>query len=295
MKRQIPKLRKIPSALAFALLFSICSCQVSPTRVYESNSPKAKNQVELQIDEKTIFVDARPAFEYSVSHLNGAIPLRPEDFTQREAPFLGLLDLDLFSLTRHLARLGIAPDSKVVVVGRGPEGKGEEGRVAWTLRYLGVNNTRYASMAYFTKPLTASEAPPRLNAVIWKPELDSSLQISRDELLQEMKKSESLPVAEKAVLIDVRSSEQYLHSQATSSQLNPINVPWTEFLSFKGLPNTEIKTKLEAIGIKTSRKVILISDQGIESALVTLVLKDLGYSRATNMSGGYLELNSKKF
>jgi thiosulfate/3-mercaptopyruvate sulfurtransferase len=279
--------------LSLPILLLLLGCQLAPTKVYESNSPKTKDSQEIAVTEQTVFVDARPAFEYSVSHLNGAIPLRPEDFTQRETPFLGLLELDLFSLTRHIARLGIAPDSPVVVVGRGPEGKGEEGRVAWTLKYLGVKNVRYAAVSYFTRPLTASEAPPRPNATIWKPEVDESLVISRAEVIREIKKTHQ--VSEAPVIVDVRPSDEYLKPKAGTPDFGTINIPWTEFLTSKGLPKLEMKAKLEAIGVTANRKVILISNQGIESAAVTLVMRDLGYSKATNFSGGYLELLSKKF
>ncbi len=285
------------SSLIFIFANSLLlGCQVAPTRVYESHAAQAKDSQQIALTDQTILVDARPAFEYSVSHLNGAIPLRPEDFTQRESPFLGILDLDHFALTRHLARLGISPNSFVVVVGRGPEGKGEEGRVAWTLKYLGVKNVRFAAVSSFKKPLTSSEAPPRTSATIWKPELDESLLARRDEVLNILQKPDSAS----AILIDVRADVRATEDtrsigKKSKLQLSMPRIPWTEFVSFQGLPNSEIKVKLEAVGITQQKKIVLISEQGIESAEATLALRELGYLKATNFSGGFLELSSKKF
>ena len=47
-----------------------------------------------------------------------------------------------------LARAGIAPDSSVVVLGRGLQGEGEEGRIAWMLAYLGVPNIQFANIGF---------------------------------------------------------------------------------------------------------------------------------------------------
>jgi thiosulfate/3-mercaptopyruvate sulfurtransferase len=199
--------------------FTLLGCQQTPTKVYQQvpTSAKGADPLAIAITDKTVIVDARPAFEYSVSHLNGAINLRSEDFTQRETPFLGLLELDLFQLTRYLGRIGIGPNTPVVVVGRGPQGAGEEGRVAWTLKYLGVKDVKFASIDHFSLPLTSAEAPPKASVTIWKPEVDESLQISKDDFVAEMKKPRT--TADAPVIIDVRSSEEYL-GKVTSSQTN---------------------------------------------------------------------------
>jgi thiosulfate/3-mercaptopyruvate sulfurtransferase len=180
-------------------------------------------------------------------------------------------------------------------VGRGLQGGGEEGRVAWTLRYLGVQNVKFASIDYFSMPLTAAEAPPKAPAVIWKPEINEDLQISRSEFVHEMMSPRMDTNA--TVIVDVRPAEEYLGKVSSKSVKPPpdigaINIPWTEFFARNGTVNDSIKTKLQSLGITENRKILLIANKGIESAAVTLALRDLGYSKARNFSGGYLELTA---
>lgn len=281
--------------LLLALNFWL-GCQQSPTKVYETQQVTAKGGAQepgkIEITSSTIIADARPAFEYTVAHLNGSIALRPEDFTQKKAPFQGLLEMDHFSLTRRLARLGISPETPVVVVGRGPKGAGEEGRVAWTLKYLGVKDVRFAAIDYFSLPLSTSEAPPKKNAVIWKPELDESLLVSKEDFQAAIKDKSAL-------IIDVRPSEVYLGKAGAPVEkklkdIGAINIPWTEFLTPKGLTNTAIRPRLESVGITPQKRIYVISERGVESATVTLALRELGYAKASNFAGGYLQLSSTK-
>jgi thiosulfate/3-mercaptopyruvate sulfurtransferase len=277
------------------LNFVLVACQQVPTKVYQTQSPQTKeaDNKAIVVTDQTIIVDARPAFEYSVAHLNGSLPLRPEDFTQREDRFKGLLDLDHFALTRRLARLGISPESQVVVVGRGLQGRGEEGRVAWTLQRLGVKNVDFAALDFFSIPLSTVEAPPRAPVAMWKPQGDETLEVTRRQFLNDSMKPKM--GADAVVIIDVRSSEEYL-GKVTSSRapkapdMGAINVPWSEFFRQNGLVNESVKDRLQAVGISTGQKIYVISHDGMESAAVTMALRELGFSRAANFAGGYREL-----
>jgi len=284
--------------LIFISIFWL-GCQQTPTKVYQSVPTQTKEGAQapqdIKVTDQTVIIDARPAFEYSVAHLNGAMNLRPEDFTQRESPLLGLLEKDLFGLARYLARKGISPQTPVVVVGRGIQGFGEEGRVAWTLKYLGVENVRFASIDYFSMPLTTAEAPPKAAAVIWKPEVDESLQVGRKEFVHEVMSPRA--EATSTVIMDVRPTEEYL-GKISSKVVKPppdigaINIPWTEFFARNGLVHEPIKSKLQSLGITEARKILVIANKGIESAAVTLALRELGFPKAANYSGGYLELTA---
>ncbi|MEZ0391461.1 MAG: sulfurtransferase [Pseudobdellovibrionaceae bacterium] len=283
--------------LLFAVSTLFVACKQVPTKVYQSQPVTSKEAGGgIVISEKTVILDARPAFEYSLAHLNGAIHLRPEDFNQKESPFYGLLDADHFALARRLARLGITPETPVVVVGKGPQGYGEEGRMAWTLKYLGVKDVKFAAQEHFSLPLSTAEAPPKQNAPIWKPSEDETLQVSKADFLAQTKKSKT--PADAVVIIDVRSSSDYLGKGGKEAIKTPdigaINIPWTEFFTAKGLVNPNVKSRLESIGITAERKIFVIAWQGFESAAVTLALRDLGYSKAANFSGGYLQLSSRK-
>ncbi len=277
-------------------------CQQTPTKVFQSvptqvKGSETKSGGEIQVKDTTVLIDARPAFDYSVAHLNGAINLKPDDFTQRESPLLGYLEKDTFSIARYLARKGISPETPVVVVGRGLQGNGEEGRVAWTLKYLGVKDVKFASIDYFSMPLTTAEAPPKAAVPIWKPEIDETLLVDRTHFVTEMMKPRMDEHG--LVIIDVRPVEEYLGKVSSKDTKPPpdigaINIPWTEFFARNGLVQETIKSKLQTQGITEDRKIMVIANKGIESAAVTMALRQLGYSKATNYAGGYLELTAQK-
>jgi thiosulfate/3-mercaptopyruvate sulfurtransferase len=285
--------------LVMPLLASLwVGCQSKPTKTFESNAaklragPGEKNSELPQISIDTVIIDARPAFEYSLSHLNGAINLRWDDFTLQKEPFRGLLDGDLYFHARRLARLGIGPDTPVVVVGRGQQGKGEEGRLAWTLKYLGIKNVSFAHIDVFDRPRARDEAPPREPVPIWKPVLDDSLIVDRAVLL---KRTMRTSADTSTIIIDVRPPSEYL-GKATSKLGNPppdlgaINIPWNEFITHQGTANLNIKEMLLQVEISPEKEIIVLSNGGIESATATLVLRELGFTKAANYAGGYMEL-----
>lgn len=313
-------------ARIFLVLFLmiLSACTHDPTKVYQTlpvqttgssanrtddsaaavKSSVVHSIVPILISEKTVILDARPAFDFTVSHINGALPVRPEDFTQREKSFLGLLEKDLFFHTRRLARMGITPESSVVVVGRGTQGQGEEGRVAWTLKYLGVRDVRFASMSYFHRPLSSLEAPPPKSLPIWKPVTDKSLLIEKKDLsnLITLKKKQN----ETVVFLDVRekpadfqfeniknNSKLLRECKDQISNMKLINISWKKFFDERGLSlmPTELLSLIPAAS-RANTKVILISNQGVESGAVTMALRELGMQSAANYSGGFLELGA---
>jgi thiosulfate/3-mercaptopyruvate sulfurtransferase len=287
-------------ALAFlaALMLALGGCQSKPTKAYETSQAKIKDvpgekNAELpQIGKGTVIVDARPAFDFSLSHINGAINLRWDEFTQQKDPFRGLLDADLFFHARRLARLGIGPDTPVIVVGRGQQGKGEEGRLAWTLKYLGLKNVKFAHIDVFDRPQVREEAPPKEPVPIWKPVLEDSLMVDRAVV---MKRAMRTSTDSNTIIIDVRPPSEYLGKAATRlsnppPDLGAINIPWNEFITHQGTANLNIKEMLLQVEITPDKEIIVLSNGGIESATATLVLRELGFTKAANYAGGYMEL-----
>jgi|SRR6185312_1182743 len=279
--------------LAAGFLF-LQGCAQAPTKMYESKPVEAKvgEAGSVKVDDQTVILDARPAFQYAISHLNGSQNIQWSDFAQHEYPYYGELEKDLFFHARRLARLGIDPTTPVVVVGLGSGGHGEEGRVAWTLKVLGVKDVRFVNIDYFSMPLTSEEAPPRENKPVWKPQVDSSLVVDRKtivKLLAHPRKADS------PMIIDVRLHEEYLGKTPSSfgksiPDISAMNIPWIEFFDSHGLIIPEMRKKLEAVGITPDRTLYVISEQGVESAGVTLALRQLGFAKAANFAGGYLEL-----
>jgi thiosulfate/3-mercaptopyruvate sulfurtransferase len=277
-----------------AIAVGLMACQTKPTKVYESVEAKLRDGQKASVPAAAIIVDARPAFDYSISHINGSVNIRWDEFTQPQEPYRGVFEGDLYFHARRLARMGITPDTPVIVVGRGIQGGGEEGRVAWTLKYLGVKSVEFMHIDAFERPRPNQEAPTHESKPIWKPSLDESLIVSRQEFLKKalLPRTEGQQVP---LVIDVRSASEYLGKTPQPfakpiPDLAAINVPWSEFITSQGIPRLEVKGQLQAIGISPDKEILVISNRGVESAVVTMVLRNLGYQKVANMAGGYSEL-----
>lgn len=279
--------------LGFFIFLS--ACVQKPTKVYETQpaEPKAGEHAPgMKVDDKTVILDARPAFQFAISHLNGSQNVQWSDFAQREHPFEGELEKDLFFHARRLARLGIDLSTPVVIVGLGNQGHGEEGRIAWTLKVMGVKDVRFVNIDYFSLPLTQAEAEPRENKAVWKPVVDETLMIDRKTMVKLIAKPRT---PDSPIIIDVRPHQDYLGKASTefskkAPDIGAINIPWTEFFDSHGLIIPTMKQKIEGVGISKDKVIYVISDKGVESAAATMALRELGFSKAANFAGGYLEL-----
>lgn len=159
-------LRYLCGAAAGAVILALFGCQTpDPTRVVETRiinfeelSQQMKAPVEIKDD--TVVVDVRSNFDYTMAHIPNSIHLQWEDFAQVRGAVPGLIQADVGRVTKRLALKGIGPTSEVVIVGKGLDGQGEEGRMAWTLFYLGVSKVQISDIKIFDKMMTNIQSSP---------------------------------------------------------------------------------------------------------------------------------------
>ena len=294
--------------VAITLLFSMCgllSCQTA-TKVYEKRKQSISGKhpdleqaarLPIVINEDTVVLDARGSFDFAMAHIPGSKNIHWEDFAQIRSAYPGKLKNKkaLYKMARRLARKGLTPESEVVIVGNGVKGKGQEGRLAWTLYYLGVRNIQFADISYFDFKLTntINPEPPQKNKPIWKPDYHPSILAVKGEI---RKATMDLPTSrnEKVFLLDVRSKKEYFSKRSFGGDYGPdlqaIHIEWKEFLTPQGRPNLEMKARLRAIGMGPESRIIAISNRGVRSAAVAMVLTTMGFDNAANYAGGFKEL-----
>lgn len=232
-----------------------------------------------------VILDARPAFEFNLAHVPGAINVRWEDFSQQNPKSRGLLQKDLFALARRLALIGIDPATKVLVLGKGPQGSGEEGRIAWTLKVLGVREVYTLWHTAYREMNTVKEAPMPQNKAYWKPDVVESLYVE----LQEFKAQTSLKQSG-VVILDVRPAEEFAlrnFSQIKNVKSAVVNIPWQDFFGDKGLPRKEVEVVLAQKGLTKNSRILVVSNHGVRSGAVTYALTTLGFTGVSNFAGGY--------
>jgi thiosulfate/3-mercaptopyruvate sulfurtransferase len=312
-----------------ATLFAVVlvGCQTKPTVLRETVSRSFGGSQALLgpivIDENVVVVDARSSFDYSMARIPRSVSLNWADYSEADKNLRGWPQKDAFAATRRLARLGIAPDSKVVVLGNGADGQGEEGRVAWMLAYWGVTNVRFGRFGSVKSRVTTEALPeaaksnllddrsmqppekPATAKPIWKPAIVNSLIASREEVQGAIENSAtekpwSFDGAKPKLyrIIDVRSSSEYLGKSGglrakAIPNISALNAPWKEFFSPEFRPLAETAERLASVGVLPQHRVIVIDNDGIASAAVTMALRAYGYVDAACFAGGYNELMSR--
>ena len=310
MRVALKKLRLARSSFAaLAGVILLASCATKPTRTYENQERRMESAdrqlAPIKIVPETVVADARISFDYSMSHIPHSVSLQWTDFTEPEKDQKGVVQADHFAIARRLARLGIGPSIPVVVVGRGRQGEGEEGRVAWMLAYLGVSHVQFADIDSFKVHQTnvTDENPPK-SVPIWKPQEIESLNVARAELQTVMNKNgvnEPIPGPTGADvlyrIIDVRSESGYLGKSGLGltrkiPNMGAINIPWKEFFTDSLRTDVDIAKKLAHVGVTPQNRIIVIDEDGISSAAVTMALRSLGFDKAGNYAGGLVDLLS---
>ncbi|RYZ78911.1 MAG: hypothetical protein EOP06_28180, partial [Proteobacteria bacterium] len=248
------------------LLIFLASCAPKPTVVSTETPVMGKKEsARAKFAPGTIVLDARPAFEFNMSHMQGAVNVAWEDFSRRPPDFRGLLDTDLHSITRRLALIGIDPNTNVLVVGKGKLGKGEEGRIAWTLQMLGVPNVQLAFHETFRSK--KGEDPQAANRNFWDAQVNPALEIPWRELRTKIEGgpaprsrargksmgAAALPTkAENFVVIDVRPKEEHSLDNLTKRTSRPLrfyNLDWRDFFTDDMDPNPALIKTLNELGI----------------------------------------------
>lgn len=278
----------------------LLGCQTEPTKVTETRIINFEELSKLmaapiEIDDKTVVVDVRSSFDYTMAHIPNSINLRWEEFAQVRGPVPGLLQKDLTRLARRLALKGVGPQSRVVVVGNGLDGQGEEGRMAWTLFYLGIPRVQVAHVENFRKLMTNVQTVIPKNAEEWSPKVVNSVQAARNEIL---KSAMAKKGSESAVhILDVRTKKEYFGRKGKGfgmgykvPDLQAMHIHWKEFFTASGQIKTAMKNQLRSVGIGLNDRILVVSNQGVRSGAVTMALLALGFHRSANFTGGYAEL-----
>lgn len=241
--------------------------QNAPIKIPLSKAPKAKI-IKPQPPQEVV-LDARPFFEYSTSHVEKSQFIRWEDYAQTEEPFRGLLEPNLSIIARKLRSLGISPQTKVIVLGNGTKGNGEEGRIAWMLRYVGVKQVKTQVYSDFQGKRVTLSTADNWAAPVWIPRADDKIRIRKTELEKDLKNYK---------LVDVRSPEAFKEGTIPGA----INIPWAQFAT------QNVRQLLASQGVAATSPIVFFSQKGVESAYATFISNEAGID-AKNFDGGYIQ------
>lgn len=150
-------------------LFVFVGCQQKPTRAIEEEANIYKPD--------TVLVDTRSAFLFASSHIPGSVNLETQDYLILKNPSTKkrILDPDLQQVVERLARRGIHPSRRVLLLG---DNRFSEENVKWNwlLKLLDFERVEMKSISDFKKENKNAHYADPTRTETWALKLSPELQ-----------------------------------------------------------------------------------------------------------------------
>ena len=243
---------------------------------------------------KVTVVDVRKVEEYKAGHIPGAVNVFYGTWAIKRGDLLNELPAD-DDLKDVLSSAGIEPGSLVVVVGKmdAPTDRVDSSRVAWTLKYAGVENVSLLSGGYNKwvndkRPVSTDAVKPRSKA--YKGKFNKEYLIKKNEVMSRLGK---------AVIVDVRESDFYNAKKKLDfvARLGHIKGAVALPTSTMYEKDATYKTKSElaalatpAVGTDLSKEIVIYCDTGKFCSAWWFMLHELlGYKDVKVYDGSMME------
>jgi thiosulfate/3-mercaptopyruvate sulfurtransferase len=241
-----------------------------------------------------VLLDARSTMAYLFSHVPGAVNVNWKDFSDPASPVKSLLDSDLARLEKKVGDLGVSQDRQAVVYADPFESWGDEGRIYWTLRYLGHPNVQVLDGGWFKwkrEGRKIERGPGKSKPVAFKARPNPEVLMTKEDL----KKRISSPSAA-TTIIDSRTREEYLGMKSSGLPREghipgAINIAWNSFYNADGTVKSpeEIRNRVGQNGVTPDKEVITYCTGGVRSAWLYFTLKLAGFDKVKNYAGSWME------
>lgn len=240
-----------------------------------------------------IILDARKDVAYKLGHVPGALNVTWQSLSNmkpKQGEIGWAVVLAPEQLAEKLGALGI-DGSKTVVVYNDPSGLGEEGRVLWMLRFIGLTNSKMLNGGYPAWKAAAGEVSmetPKVTPVQFKEIKPDSSLIATTEYIQQNKG--------KIKLLDTRSPEEYAgkddHGEKQRGRIpGAIHLNYSDLYRADGTikPIPELKEMFKKVGLTPEDDIVVYCTAGIRSGFATEILRMTGYQKAKNYNASYSE------
>ncbi len=247
---------------------------------------------QVLLDAGAAVVDARGKRAWAKGHIPGAWPV---SWTSQRDGLLrvGRLTRDLESVAAQFRLAGVRQDAPVLVVGAAGAGWGEEGRLFWTLEYLG-----HPDVHVLDGGMPAWVADGRATVTDPTQPVPGELSVQPRSALRA---SIDTVAAGDAVVWDARERREY-DGATPYLEARGGHVPGAVHLWFRDLmgpeglllPEDTLRRKLETHGIPMDEPVIALCTGGVRSGFAYAVLRHLGHPAVANYDGSMWEWTADK-
>ncbi len=247
---------------------------------------------------KVIILDARAEKEYKSGHVPGALNVTWQSLSNMK-PKQGQVGwgvtLPQNELAKKIGGLGI-DGSKTIIVYNDPKGLGEEGRVLWTLRLAGLQNSKMLNggwPAWTANDGEKSRDEVKPTAVDFKiAALDNSLIATTDYVKDNLKKVK---------LVDTRSPEEFEGKTNHGENVNGAkalgHIPGAIHIQYRDCYNddgtiksiADLKEVFNKKGLKPEDEIITYCTVGIRSGFEAEILRMCGYTNVKNYNASFSE------
>jgi thiosulfate/3-mercaptopyruvate sulfurtransferase len=228
----------------------------------------------------TVVLDIRDPKSYATGHITGALNApygtwRGPEGNPGELP-------SLENLTKLVQRLGLTPDSKVIVTSSGKDATdfGAAARVYWTLKVLGLKELSVLNgglKAWQAAGFDLNTQPVTATASTYVPTINQSMIATRTEVVSSVQSG-------KAQLIDARptaffdGSTRHTAAKVPGTLKGAVSVEhstWFAPNSSQVVPASEAKKLALAAPVKSDQEVISFCNTGHWAATNWFVLSEL--------------------
>ncbi len=245
------------------------------------------------------FIDARPKKLFLKGHAPGAVSAEWTEFRDQEAPLMtGKLDADLDRLAGLFASRGVGREHWAIIFGDPLSLWGEEGRIAWTLLYLGATKVSIVDGGYAA--WEAAGLPTQKGDVKREPAVFEAEVV--DEFIARKRDVQAFSADRDSwstVIVDVREPGEYRGAPDAPAYgalraghvPGAVNLPWRTLLDDAGkvLPPEKLGPVLLDKGIRPDARIITYCTGGVRSAHTWFVLHSLSYPAVQNYAASWWE------
>lgn len=240
------------------------------------------------LSEGAAVIDAREGTDFSRGHIDGAANLTWQDFVDGEAT--GEVVDDDRRLTALLQRAGISSDAPVIVYGNWSEegAWGEEGRLFWTLEYLGHDEVHILEGGLPAWREAGHDVVGGQNGAATE-RGDFAVDRRSDLRMTTHRLTRAVALRNSFQIIDAREADEYAgavkYGEARGGHIpGAEHVWWRDLFDDDGALKSPraIRTKLEERGIDGDDDVVVYCTGGIRSGFVYAVLRAKGIDNVRN-------------
>jgi thiosulfate/3-mercaptopyruvate sulfurtransferase len=244
---------------------------------------------------KYVILDNRDPKAYATGHIEGAISAPWQTFSSVTKGKSGDKDwgtlLPAADIAAALGKLGV-DTAKTIVVYSDPTGWGEDGRVAWTLQSIGIENVRLLDggfPAWTAAGNKSTKDVPKLSATTVTPAADNlaNINVTTDQVKAGID-------ASTAVILDVRTAKEYggatdFGEKRGGHLPKAISIPFQENFKEDGTlkSNDDLMKLYMDAGIPMDATIYAYCTKGIRSAYTYEVLKMLGFKTPRNWDASF--------